>query len=228
MRALLDARRRSEKDDALEPGVLEMSRRRPPSIPPSTPRSSSTRRRRRRERGHRRLDRRAAGDAVEVPPKARKAPSANELARRAAEKEAAEAATALFDDELKAKAAKAAAANPYAMRRKNKKVKGPLWAAAVTGDLDAVKRYLASGVHNALEQSPPGWKMTPCMAAAAGGHVDVVRALLDAKANADAIDASTNLAIDWARHEEAGRARRAPSRLDAQHSRRAIARPSSP
>ena len=56
-------------------------------------------------------------------------------------------------------------------------------------------------MHNALEQSPPGWKMTPCMAAAAGGHVDVVRALLDAKANADAIDASTNLAIDWARHE---------------------------
>ena len=90
----------------------------------------------------------------------------------------------------------------------------------MTGDLDAVKRYLASGVHNALEQSPPGWKMTPCMAAAAGGHVDVVRALLDAKANADAIDASTNLAIDWARHECWEGAPRAI--LDARNSRRAI------
>ena len=183
-----------KKDDALEPGILEMSKG-----PPSMPSTASSAGGDDESAGTDGSTAAAAGDA-EVPPKV-KAPSANELARRAAEKEAAEAATALFDDELKAKAAKAAAANPYAMRRKNKKVKGPLWAAAVTGDLDAVKRYLASGVHNALEQSPPGWKMTPCMAAAAGGHVDVVRALLDAKANADAIDASTNLAIDWARHE---------------------------
>ena len=184
-----------KKDDPIEPGILEMQKG-----PPSMPSTASSAGGDDESAGTDGSTAAAAGDA-EVPPKV-KAPSANELARRAAEKEAAEAATALFDDELKAKAAKAAAANPYAMRsRKNKKVKGPLWAAAVTGDLDAVKRYLASGVHNALEQSPPGWKMTPCMAAAAGGHVDVVRALLDAKANADAIDASTNLAIDWARHE---------------------------
>jgi uncharacterized protein len=76
----------------------------------------------------------------------------------------------------------------------------PLYAAAVQGELAAVRRLLAAGADPNLESAADDTEGTPLCAAACHAHVDVVRELLAAGADPNLReDGGTGRGpLDWA------------------------------